>query len=166
MALADMVHRMASTMQFAGFVMVILFAGALFEGASAPHLAIVMLLIAPLVTGLIQLALNRTREYDADLDAVGLTGDPEGLASALKILERRQGAMWEHLMLPGGGRMPDPSLLRTHPRTKDRVARLMSLQKPASPPDFGHHDASRPTIARGTVPVVRAPRIHRTGVWY
>jgi len=166
MAIADMVHRMTSTMQLVGFVMAFLFAGAIFEGSEAPVLAIVLLVFSPLLTGLLQLALNRTREYDADLDAVGLTADPEGLASALATLERRQGALWERLMVPGGGRIPDPSLLRTHPRTQDRIRRLMSLRKPAGPPEFGRGEARPPALSPGIVPVARGPRIHRTGVWY
>lgn len=166
MALADMVHRMASMMQLAGFLTAIFFAGAIFSGGGAPLLAIALLLVAPVITGLLQLALNRTREYDADLDAVGLTGDPEGLASALQTLERRHGALWEQLMLPGGGRLPDPSLLRTHPRTEERVARLLALRKPAAPPDFGGRGAMPAAFTQGTVPVVRRPRLHRTGVWY
>ena len=165
MAIADMVHRMMGTLQLVGFIMLFLYAPSILSGG-APFFAIALLIGAPMLTGLLQLALNRTREYEADLDAAGLTGDPEGLASALQTLERKQGALWERLMAPGGGRLPDPSLLRTHPRTEDRVARLMSLRKPATPPDFADHDSAAPHVPNGSVPVVSRPRIHRTGVWY
>ena len=51
-----------------------------------PWLAVLVLLAAPTVGGLLQMALSRTREFDADLGAAMLTGDPDGLASALTKL--------------------------------------------------------------------------------
>jgi heat shock protein HtpX len=113
------------------------------------------------VVSLLQLALSRAREYDADLDAAGLTGDPRGLASALARLERRQGRYWEEILLPGR-RMPDPSLLRTHPPTAERIRRLLALLEPAEPA------AAMPSAV--TIPIRRpapaAPRWHWPGVWY
>jgi heat shock protein HtpX len=88
---------------------------------------VLVLIFAPTVGGMLQLALSRTREFDADLGAAMLTGDPDGLASALAKLERAQGRLWEGMMLPGG-RIPDPSVLRTHPPTRERIARLMRLK--------------------------------------
>ncbi|WP_373683543.1 hypothetical protein, partial [Shigella sonnei] len=41
-------------------------------------------------------------------------------------LERQQGRFWEEIVLPGR-RMPDPSLLRTHPPTDERIRRLKDL---------------------------------------
>jgi heat shock protein HtpX len=89
--------------------------------------AVLILILSPTIGGLLQMALSRTREFDADLGAAMLTGDPDGLASALIKLETAQRRHWEAMMLPGG-RIPDPSLLRTHPPTDQRVARLMSLK--------------------------------------
>lgn len=165
MALADMVSRMTSFMASAGVIVLLFFTPAILTGDGVPWLGIVLLIFAPTVTGLLQLALSRAREYDADLDAASLTGDPEGLASALQTLERRQGAMWEQLMVPGG-RVPHPSLLRTHPRTKDRVARLLALRPSEKPIDLAPGPASVPLVPRGYGPVRKGPRIHRTGVWY
>jgi heat shock protein HtpX len=134
-------------------------------GVQVPWLAILLLVFAPTIGGLLQLALSRAREYDADLDAAGLTGDPEGLASALMTLERRQGRLWEGLFLPGS-RLPDPSLLRTHPRTEDRVERLLRLKPQARP--VIDMPATRHEPGRSIVPPIRAPRIHwgRMGTWY
>ena len=120
-----------------------------------PWLAVLVLLAAPTVGGLLQMALSRTREFDADLGAAMLTGDPDGLASALQKLERVQGRRWENMFLPGG-RTPDPSVLRTHPLTADRIARLKALKKAVA--------AWLPTIAVSRTEPQRqwrAARFHR-----
>jgi heat shock protein HtpX len=164
MALGDVLTRLTSLMSTLGLIgLAFALPAMLAAGMQVPWLAILLLVFAPTIGGLMQLALSRAREYDADLDAAGLTGDPEGLASALLTLERRQG-LWEGLLLPGG-RMPDPSLLRTHPRTQDRVERLMSLT-PA--PERTIDVPARWDELADTAPPVRGPRInwHRMGTWY
>ena len=140
MALADMVSRFTSVMSTVGLITLFLNIGSYVRGAGGgvPWLAVIVLLAAPTVGGLIQMALSRAREFDADLGAAMLTGDPDGLAAALARLERVQGRLWETIFLPGG-RTPDPSVLRTHPLTRDRIQRLLSLksraeQQPPSPP--------------------------------
>jgi heat shock protein HtpX len=129
MAFADIVSRFTSFMSTVGLMSLMLnllgFAGG-YE-AQVPWLAVLVLLAAPTVGGLLQMALSRTREFDADLEAALLTGDPDGLATALQKLEKAQGRIWEGLVLPGS-RIPDPSILRTHPLTAERVARLMALK--------------------------------------
>lgn len=153
MAFADMVSRYASAMSTFGFLTLIFNLGGMAGGLGlqAPWLAVVLLLTAPTVGGLLQMALSRTREFDADLNAAALTGDPDGLASALMKLERAQKRQWEGLVLPGG-RIPDPSLLRSHPKTEERVARLMALKgEGASPPKV----ADTPTHRARTVPSIR-----------
>jgi heat shock protein HtpX len=135
MALADMVSRFTSVMSTVGLISLFLNIGSYASGTGSgvPWLAVVVLLAAPTVGGLIQMALSRTREFSADLGAAMLTGDPDGLASALAKLERARGGLWESILLPGG-RIPDPSVLRTHPLTRDRIARLTALKAtPAMP---------------------------------
>jgi heat shock protein HtpX len=125
----------------------------------------VLMIMAPSLGGLLQLGLSRAREYDADLDGASLTGDPEGLASALKILEERQGGKWEGLVLPGS-RLPEPSLLRTHPKTEDRIARLMALRGTGAEQIIIRHAEEKPKTSM--VPQVHDPRIrwHRLGIYY
>lgn len=160
MAFADMVSRFTSVMSTVGLISLLLnlfgFAGG-YE-AQVPWIGVIVLLAAPTVGGLLQMALSRTREFDADLGAAILTGDPDGLASALVKLERAQGKLWEGLMLPGG-RVPNPSVLRTHPLTAERVARLMALKGTVvaeTTPELRPILRARPTV----------PRIRPTGSSY
>lgn len=164
MALGDVLTRITSFMAQVGFLgLIISIPGMLAAGLHVPWLALVLLILAPLVGGLLQLALSRTREYDADLDAAAITGDPEALAAALAVLEKKQGRMWEGLMLPGG-RIPDPSILRTHPRAEERIARLLNLRKgtPQVAPEDIRIEVAEPQSR------LRPPRIHwgRFGIWY
>lgn len=78
-----------------------------------------LLALAPALSWLLQLALSRLRELDADLDAIALSGSAVGLMRALQKLEHHHGG-------PAGGVPADSisSLLRSHPGTP---ARLRSL---------------------------------------
>ena len=162
MSLADSISRLTGMMAFAGMVLIFVSLPMMLVGlVSFPLLLIVLLIFAPTVGSLLQLALSRAREYDADLDAAGLTGDPVGLASALEKLERLQVGGWERILFPGRG-MPDPSLLRTHPPTGERVRRLLALRPPA-----GEHAAAQPVRLAHHLPVVETPpRWRPTGLWY
>lgn len=156
MAFADMVSRFTSFMSTVGLFSLFfnLIGVARGDGTQVPWFAVVVLLAAPTVGGLLQMALSRTREFDADLGAIALTGDPEGLASALTRLERAQGRVWENILLPGG-RIPDPSVLRTHPLTSDRIARLRAL-RPAGVPG-APVAAGLPLVVRSSIlPRIRA----------
>lgn len=163
MAFADMVSRFTSLMSTVGLLSLLLNLGSYFGGMGepVPWLAVVVLIAAPTVGGLLQMALSRTREFDADLGAAMLTGDPDGLASALAKLERAHGRLWEGMVLPGG-RIPNPSVLRTHPQTADRVAQLMALKGvvPAEPP-VARAPVQRPPL----VPQVRLDPHHRLGLY-
>lgn len=161
MALADVLTRVTSSMAMLGLIGIPFLFGTNIE---IPLLGILLLIFAPTLGGILQLALSRTREYDADLDGAALTGDPAGLASALEILERRQGRIWEGLF--PAGRVPNPSLLRTHPATRDRIARLMALAGEAETRIAA--GSARPEPGPSIVPPIRNPRIHwnRMGIWY
>jgi heat shock protein HtpX len=161
MALADVLSRITSFMSMMGLLGIPALFGA---GVEIPWLGILLLIFAPTLSGLLQLGLSRAREYDADLDGATLTGDPDGLADALMTLERRQGNAWEGLF--PAGRVPNPSLLRTHPETSRRVARLRALRGEAEPQIVVKSD--RPLPGPSIVPPIRNPHIHwlRMGIWY
>ncbi|MBL8790186.1 MAG: M48 family metalloprotease [Rhizobiales bacterium] len=161
MGLADVLNRITSLMSAVGLIGVPLVYG---TGVDIPYVGLFMLIFAPTVGGLLQLGLSRAREYDADLDGVTLTGDPEGLVEALAALEHYQRGVWEGMFLPGS-RMPQPSLLRTHPKTEDRIARLRSLYAVVpSPRPVSQPERPQPSF----VPHVPHPRIrwHRFGIYF
>ncbi|WP_198947688.1 M48 family metalloprotease [Haematobacter missouriensis] len=110
---------------------------------------------------LVQLGLSRTREYDADRAAAELAGDPEGLVRALVKLERRVGRFWEEILLPGR-RIPEPSLLRTHPPTESRIRRLRDLVTDRTTPIPALVGYPTARIPLGGTP----PRFHRLGLYW
>ncbi|MGV6871822.1 zinc metalloprotease HtpX [Pseudochelatococcus sp. B33] len=161
MGLADMMSRLVSLASYVGQLIIFLNLPLLLAGhAVIPWHVPLLLIFSPTIMALLQLALSRTREFDADLGAVELTGDPEGLASALLKLERRVGHFWEDIVLPGR-RIPEPSLLRTHPKTADRVARLRRLI-PRQPAEWHGGIPDLPGIR----PIRNRPRYHRFGTYF
>lgn len=133
MGLADAMSRAVSLASWVGQLILLLNLPLILAGAAyVPWQVPLVLIFSPTIMALLQLALSRAREYDADRGGAELTGDPDGLASALLKLERRVGRVWEDMFLPGR-RIPEPSLLRTHPPTADRVRRLRALSGPRRP---------------------------------
>lgn len=109
------------------------------EGRPAnPIAGLLVMLLAPLAASLIQMAISRAREFEADRGGAEISGDPHALASALqKIHNYAQGIPMEtaerhpetaQMMimnpLSGGGLR---GLFSTHPSTEERVARLMAM---------------------------------------
>jgi heat shock protein HtpX len=95
--------------------------------------ALLMLIVAPIAAALIQLAISRSREYEADATGAHTTGNPYALARALQKLEDYSKRVplqatpsTAHLFiiapLIGGG---VGSLFSTHPPTKERIRRLI-----------------------------------------
>ncbi|MBV2094319.1 MAG: M48 family metalloprotease, partial [Candidatus Thiodiazotropha sp. (ex Codakia orbicularis)] len=124
MAFADLTSRITGFLSVIGQLLLLINLPLMLFGETAlPWFPILLMLIAPSLSALAQLALSRSREYEADLGAARLTGDPVGLASALNRLEPPRHRLLERLLHPGP-RIPDPSLLRTHPPTEERVERL------------------------------------------
>ena len=101
-----------------------------------PIIPLLVLAVAPLGVGLLQLALSRSREGEADLEAAELTGDPHGLASALVKL-RRQEQMLLRGLFPNAAPLRVPSLFRDHPATEERIQALLAMPQPpdAEAPD-------------------------------
>jgi heat shock protein HtpX len=163
MGLADLFSRLTSVLSLFGQLLILVnLPLLLLHQVQIDWFVILLLVAAPTVTLLAQLGLSRTREFDADLNAVRLTGDPQALASALVKIDRYSGNYLEQLLWPGKG-LPEPSWLRTHPPTEERVRRILSLSRrdhgsPASPP--------RETLHHFSPDEIREPRWHLHGLWF
>lgn len=164
MSLADSVSRLVGGFSFAGQLLFLVnLPLVLVSERALPWWPILLMIFAPTVSALLQLALSRNREFDADLDAAELTGDPMGLAQALTRMERQQESLWQRLLFPGH-RNKQPSLLRTHPHSEERIERLKSLA-PA------REARERPALPQFIVPddwstTIRGPRRRWHGVWF
>lgn len=165
MRIADVVTQITNLFSTFGKFLLLLNLPLILMGSYAiSWWVILLLIIAPTLSGLLQLALSRTREFDADLDAVQLTHDPIGLMNALQKLEYQSTNIWQQILFPGRG-VPGPSIFRTHPHTKDRIARLQQLSteeyQPILPP------LETPLVLPGNfVRVTRRPSWRMMSLWY
>lgn len=104
-----------------------------------PIAGIAVAILAPLAASLIQMAISRAREFEADRGGAEISGDPAALASALDKIHRYAQGIPLHAAeahpetaqmmimnpLSGGGLR---GLFSTHPATEERIARLMALE--------------------------------------
>ena len=110
------------------------------EGGTNPIAAILMAIVAPIAAMLVQMAVSRAREYQADATGAQLAGKTWGLEKALEKLHMAQHAVpmnanpaTAHMFIvnPLTGRS-FATLFSTHPPLEDRVARLRSMRAPAA----------------------------------
>jgi heat shock protein HtpX len=133
---ATMAGAISMLANFAAF-----FGGRDSEGRPAnPIAGIAVALLAPLAAGLIQMAISRAREFEADRGGAEISGDPAALASALDKIHRYAQGLPLHAAeahpetaqmmimnpLSGGGLR---GLFSTHPSTEERIARLMAMAR-------------------------------------
>jgi heat shock protein HtpX len=128
-AIATGITLIANILQFTAF-----FGGGRDDDGPNPIALLAMAFLAPIAAGLLQMAISRSREFEADRSGARLIGEGESLARALQKLEAgaRQIPMdidpahaSAFIVNPLSGRkMSFANLWRTHPTTEDRVARL------------------------------------------
>ena len=129
MNIADVVSQMTALLALGGQLLLIInLPLILMEGYHISWWIIALLILAPGISTVMQMALSRTREFDADMDAAMLTNDPIGLAQALSKLEYSAPGWLTGILLPRK-KADLPSILRTHPKTEQRIDRLISLSQ-------------------------------------
>ena len=103
-----------------------------------PVAGLLVMFLAPLAASLIQMAISRTREFEADRAGAEISGDPRSLATALETIHRHA----QGIPLDAAERHPETAqmmimnplsgaglrgLFSTHPPTEERVARLLAM---------------------------------------
>jgi len=128
MTLADLITRLTHVLSVMALFTILLSLPFILTGQVVVSVSgLLVLIIAPSINAILQLGLSSIREFDADLDAAGLTQDPAGLASALSKIDPQHIHWWQRVVMPGY-RDRQPSLLRSHPDTRERIERLLRLQ--------------------------------------
>lgn len=135
---ATLAGAISALAQFAFF-----FGGNRREGTN-PIALIAVMLVAPIAASLVQMAISRTREYQADKRGAEICGRPEWLASALAKIsngaakipmppaERVPASAQMMIINPLSGRNA-AALFSTHPSTQDRIDKLMAMGPQAAP---------------------------------
>jgi len=120
--------------------------------------ALLMVFLAPVAAMLVQMAISRTREYEADHDAAEISGDPEALASALSKIshyarrvqnlaaERNPAMAHLYIINPLSGARMD-NLFSTHPNVENRIAALARLAEQTAVGHKSRQRAARPSFS-------------------
>jgi heat shock protein HtpX len=170
--LAHIRHRdtliMTITATFAGAISMLANFGLFFgnrerQGGIIGTLA--LMILAPMAAGLVQMAISRSREYEADREGAAICGDPMWLAAALRkiegfargidnpVAERNPALAHMFIINPlhGGGR---DALFATHPSTANRIAALEQMARvgPRSAPEVAVSRSSLPRVGRKSGP--------------
>ncbi|WP_242912476.1 zinc metalloprotease HtpX [Brevundimonas pishanensis] len=142
---------------------------------------IALMILAPMAAGLVQMAISRAREYEADRVGAEIANDPDALANALQKIEayargninpqaeRNPATAHMFIINPLNGKGAD-NLFSTHPATHNRVRALMELAvkmggsaRPASQSFASTSVPTTPSPAKTSVPTT--PQDNPRGPW-
>ena len=115
------------------------------------------MILGPIAAALVQMAISRHREYEADAEGAAISGDPDALAAALQKIEAyarggyvnpdaERNPATAHMFIVNPLARRGDSLFSTHPATANRVEALMALAGGARGP---RRSTAVPTTARG-----------------
>ena len=137
-AVATGISAIANMAMFAG-----MFGGGDDEDRPNPLVILLLAMVAPLAASVMQMALSRSREFEADRGGAELLGDPRPLASALGKLDAMSKRVpmninpqqaTAYIVNPLTGRQVSFSkLFLTHPPIEERIAQLMQMRPSSSP---------------------------------
>lgn len=131
--------------------------------------ALAIMILAPLAASIVQMAISRGREYEADRMGAEICGHPEWLASALAKISQGAARIPNHtaerhpetgqLMIinPLSGKGRD-NLFSTHPATQNRIDKLMGMRG-----EYGNSDGYTQSATAGSVPNVGGSK--QRGPW-
>jgi heat shock protein HtpX len=106
------------------------------RGGGNPVAALAMMILAPIAAALIQAAISRSREYDADAGGASIAGSPDGLVRALRKIEAAAKRVpldanpaTAHMFIIKPFNVQGLlGLFSTHPPTESRIAALQQLR--------------------------------------
>jgi len=131
--------------------------------------SLALMIFGPLAAGIVQMAISRVREYEADREGAEISGQPLALASALQkisgaaqnipnmVAERDPATAHLFIVNPLSGARID-SLFKTHPAVENRVARLVAMSQAmggatstltSEPAPSGPWSPEQPSTSRG-----------------
>ncbi|MEA3354184.1 MAG: zinc metalloprotease HtpX [Campylobacterota bacterium] len=127
MQITDIASKITTATAYIGqFILVLLSPFLILHDSLYFWVLFIIFLSIPPITIIMQLSLSRIREYGADIDAVMLTNDVQGLKNALLKLDTVEENILNKIFNPFA-RSREPSILRTHPDSKKRIKRLEEL---------------------------------------
>lgn len=116
--------------------MIYIFASRDDQGRTNPFVGIAIMILAPFVGLMIQMAVSRSREFQADAGAAKITNNPQGLINALEkihqnnvepMIKADESMAHMYIANPFSGANGISKFFMTHPPVEERVAKLKTL---------------------------------------
>lgn len=127
MQVTDIASRLVTFVAYIGQMSMIILLPVFLENLVFFWMLFLVFFFMPPITRLMQLSLSRVREYAADLDSAILTGNPNYLIKALSKINKIEVSIIHKIFNPFY-KPTEPSLLRTHPSTENRIKKLKDLE--------------------------------------